>query len=201
MTTFHEKLKQLDHSYLWHPFTQMQEWMAEEPCIISRGDGHCLIDVQGKKYLDAVSSLWCNVHGHGKKEIDEAIRAQLERIAHSTFLGLSHIPGIELAEKLIGIAPKGLKRVFYSDSGATAVEIALKMAVQYWQLLGESKRTLIASLEESYHGDTVGSMSMGYSETFHRFHKNLLFPVLRMTPPHVFRYYERMSAAAALNAA
>jgi len=201
MTTFHDKLKQLDHSYLWHPFTQMQEWMAEEPCIISRGDGHFLIDVQGKKYLDGVSSLWCNVHGHGKKEIDEAICAQLERIAHSTFLGLSHVPGIQLAEKLIGIAPNGLQRVFYSDNGATAVEIALKMAVQYWQLKGEDKRTLIASLAESYHGDTVGSMSMGYSETFHRFHKSLLFPVLRITPPHVFRYYQRMSEEDAVDAA
>jgi len=201
MTTFHDKLKQLDHSYLWHPFTQMQEWMAEEPCIISRGDGHFLIDVQGKKYLDGVSSLWCNVHGHGKKEIDEAICAQLERIAHSTFLGLSHVPGIQLAEKLIGIAPNGLQRVFYSDNGATAVEIALKMAVQYWQLEGEDKRTLIASLAESYHGDTVGSMSMGYSETFHRFHKSLLFPVLRITPPHVFRYYQRMSEEDAVDAA
>ncbi|MGH7795150.1 MAG: adenosylmethionine--8-amino-7-oxononanoate transaminase [Candidatus Binatia bacterium] len=201
MTTYHDKLKQLDHDYLWHPFTQMQEWMAEEPCIISRGDGHFLIDVQGKKYLDGVSSLWCNVHGHRKKEIDEAIRAQLERIAHSTFLGLSHLPGIQLAEKLIAIAPEGLRRAFYSDSGATAVEIALKMAVQYWQLKGDHKRTLIASLAESYHGDTVGSMSMGYSETFHRFHKSLLFPVLRITPPHVFRYYQRMSEAAALDAA
>jgi len=201
MTTFHDKLKQLDHSYLWHPFTQMQEWMAEEPCIISRGDGHFLIDVRGKKYLDGVSSLWCNVHGHGKKEIDEAICAQLERIAHSTFLGLSHVPGIQLAEKLIGIAPNGLQRVFYSDNGATAVEIALKMAVQYWQLKGEDKRTLIASLAESYHGDTVGSMSMGYSETFHRFHKSLLFPVLRITPPHVFRYYQRMSEEDAVDAA
>ena len=201
MTTFHDKLKQLDHSYLWHPFTQMQEWMAEEPCIISRGDGHFLIDVQGKKYLDGVSSLWCNVHGHGQKEIDEAIRTQLERIAHSTLLGLSHVPGIQLAEKLIGIAPKGLQRVFYSDNGATAVEIALKMAVQYWQLKGEEKRTLVASLAESYHGDTVGSMSMGYSETFHRFHKSLLFPVLRLTPPHVFRYYQRMSEENAVDAA
>ena len=201
MTTFHDKLKQLDHSYLWHPFTQMQEWMAEEPCIISRGDGHFLIDVQGKKYLDGVSSLWCNVHGHGKKEIDEAICAQLERIAHSTFLGLSHVPGIQLAEKLIGIAPNGLQRVFYSDNGATAVEIALKMAVQYWQLKGQPQRTQIATLAESYHGDTVGSMSMGYSETFHRFHKSLLFPVLRITPPHVFRYYQRMSEEDAVDAA
>ena len=130
MTTDHDKLKQLDHSYLWHPFTQMQEWMGEEPCIISRADGNFLIDVQGRKYLDGVSSLWCNVHGHRKKELDDALRAQLERIAHSTFLGLSHVPGIQLAEKLIGIAPKGLRRVFYSDSGATAVEIAMKTAVQ-----------------------------------------------------------------------
>jgi adenosylmethionine-8-amino-7-oxononanoate aminotransferase len=197
----YEALKQLDRKYLWHPFTQMQEWMTEEPCIISQGAGHYLIDVNGKKYLDGVSSLWCNVHGHRKKEIDDAVKAQLDRIAHSTFLGLTHVPGIQLAEKLIEIAPRGLQRVFYSDSGATAVEIALKMAVQYWHLKGETKRTLIASLAESYHGDTVGSMSMGYSETFHRFHKSLVFPVLRMTPPHVFRYYQCVSAAAALNAA
>ena len=201
MTTDHEKLKYLDHSYIWHPFTQMQEWLGEDPVIISRGDGHYLIDDHGRKYLDGVSSLWCNVHGHRKKEIDDAIKDQLDRIAHSTFLGLSHAPGIQLAQKLIEIAPKGLQRVFYSDSGATAVEIALKMAVQYWQLKGESNRTLIASLAESYHGDTVGSMSMGYSETFHRFHKSLLFPVLRITPPHVFRYYQRMSDEAALDAA
>ena len=148
-----------------------------------------------------MSSLWCNVHGHRKKEIDDAIKDQLDRIGHSTFLGLSHAPGIQLAEKLIGIAPPGLKRVFYSDSGATAVEIALKMAVQYWQLKGATERTLIASLAESYHGDTVGSMSMGYSETFHRYYKSLLFPVLRLTPPHVFRYYQRMSDGDALEAA
>ncbi|MEA2658761.1 MAG: adenosylmethionine---8-amino-7-oxononanoate aminotransferase [Candidatus Binatota bacterium] len=201
MTTYHDELKQLDHAYLWHPFTQMQEWMGEEPCIISRGDGNYLIDVHGRKYLDGVSSLWCNVHGHCKKELDDAIREQLEKIAHSTLLGLSHVSGIQLAQKLVEIAPKGLKRVFYSDNGATAVEIALKMAVQYWQLKGESKRTQIASLAESYHGDTVGSMSLGYSETFHRFHKSLLFPVLRITPPHVFRYYQRLNETAALDAA
>lgn len=201
MTTYHDKQKRLDHSYIWHPFTQMQEWFGEDPVIVSRGDGHYLIDDHGRKYLDGVSSLWCNVHGHRKKEIDDAIKDQLDRIAHSTFLGLSHAPGIQLAQKLIEIAPKGLQRVFYSDSGATAVEIALKMAVQYWQLKGEQKRTLIASLAESYHGDTVGSMSMGYSETFHRFHKSLLFPVLRIMPPHVFRHYQGMSEADALDAA
>ena len=201
MATYHDKLKQIDHSHLWHPFTQMQEWMAEDPVIISRADGNYLVDDTGRKYLDGVSSLWCNVHGHRKKELDEAIKQQIDRFSHSTFLGLSHVPGIQLAQKLIDIAPKGLKRVFYSDSGATAVEIGLKMAVQYWQLKGESKRTQIASLAESYHGDTVGSMSVGYSETFHRFHKSLLFPVIRITPPHVFRYYQGMSEAESLDAA
>ena len=185
--TNYEELKGLDHKYLWHPFTQMKEWMGEEPCIIDRGEGHYLVDVQGRKYLDGISSLWCNVHGHRKKELDEAVKAQLDRSPIPRFLAESP-PGIQLAQKLIEIAPRGLQRVFYSDSGATAVEIALKMAVQYWQLKGQTKRTRVASLVESYHGDTVGSMSMGYSEIFHRFHKSLLFPVLRLTPPHVFRY-------------
>ena len=175
--------------------------MAEDPCIIRQGDGHYLVDVHGRKYLDGVSSLWCNVHGHRKKELDDAIKAQTDRIAHSTFLGLSHPPGIQLAQKVIEIAPQGLQRVFYSDSGATAVEIALKMAVQYWHLKGETKRTHVASLAESYHGDTVGAMSLGYSETFHRFHKSLLFPVLRLTPPHVFRYLKRSSEEEALKSA
>lgn len=197
----YEELKRLDHTYLWHPFTQMQEWMGEDPCIIREGDGHYLIDIHGRKYLDGVSSLWCNVHGHRKQELDDAVRSQLNRIAHSTFLGLSHVPGIELAQQLIEIAPNGLRRVFYSDSGATAVEIALKMAVQYWQLKGQPQRTQIATLAESYHGDTVGSMSLGYSETFHRFHKSLLFPTLRLTPPHVFRYYKGLSEEEAANAA
>ena len=201
MTLSYDELKRLDHTYIWHPFTQMQEWMSEEPCIISHADGHYLVDVHGRRYLDGVSSLWCNVHGHRRNELDKAIKAQLDQVAHSTFLGLSHVPGIQLAQKLIEIAPKSLQRVFYSDNGATAVEIALKMAIQYWQLKGETKRTQVATLLESYHGDTVGSMSMGYSETFHRFHKSLLFPVLRLTPPHVFRYYKGMREQEALNQA
>ena len=201
MTAKYEELKRLDQTYLWHPFTQMQEWAESDPCIIEKGEGHYLVDIQGRRYLDGVSSLWCNVHGHQKEELDEAIKNQLGKIAHSTFLGLSHVPGIELGQKLIEIAPEGLKRVFYSDDGATAVEAALKMAVQYWQLKGEEQRTKIVSLAESYHGDTVGSMSVGYSETFHRFHRSLLFPVLRLNPPHVFRYFKRMSDADALKRA
>lgn len=194
-----EELKRLDHTYLWHPFTQMQEWMSGEPCIIDRGEGHYLIDVQGKRYLDGVSSLWCNLFGHRREELDRALREQLNRIAHSTFLGLSHAPGIELAEKLVAIAPSGLQRVFYSDSGATAVEIALKMAVQYWQLRGEEGRTKFASLVEAYHGDTVGSMSVGYSETFHRHHRSMLFPVIRIQPPHWFRRFKGMTEGEALH--
>lgn len=201
MASRYDELKRLDHTYLWHPFTQMREWMAEEPCIIEAGDGHYLVDVHGKKYLDGVSSLWCNIHGHRKEELDQAIKEQLDRIAHSTFLGLSHAPGIQLAEKLIEIAPRGLQRVFYSDDGATAVEIALKIALQYRQLKGEPKRTGFASLAEAYHGDTVGSMSVGYSETFHRFHRSMLFPALRLNPPHIFRYYKRMSEDEAVSAA
>jgi adenosylmethionine-8-amino-7-oxononanoate aminotransferase len=201
MTSKYEALKQLDHAYLWHPFTQMQEWIDEEPCIIEAGEGHYLTDVQGRKYVDGVSSLWCNLYGHRRKELDEAIRNQLDRIAHSTFLGLSHVPGIELAQRLIEIAPAGLKRVFYSDNGATAVEVALKIAFQYWQLRGEKNRTRFASLAEAYHGDTMGAMSAGYSETFHRFHLPLLFPVLRLNPPHIFRYFRRMAEQDALKKA
>src|SRR3989338_8153000 len=201
MASDYGKLKRLDHTYVWHPFTQMQEWMGEESLIIERGEGHYLIDVQGKRYLDGVSSLWCNVHGHRKKELDDALKQQIDKIAHSTFLGLSHVPGIELAAKLIEIAPEGLKRVFYSDSGATAVEVALKIALQYWQLRGETNRTRFASLVEAYHGDTIGAMSVGYSETFHRFHHPLLFPALRLPPPHVYRYFRGMSESDALKSA
>ncbi|MBI3933117.1 MAG: adenosylmethionine--8-amino-7-oxononanoate transaminase [Acidobacteria bacterium] len=190
--------KQWDHAYLWHPFTQMKEWMAEDPLIIERAEGNYLIDTAGKRYFDGVSSLWCNVHGHGRKEIVAAISEQAAKVAHSTMLGLTNIPAIELARRLIEIAPTGLRRVFYSDSGATSVEIALKMAFQYWQLRGDTARDLFVTLTEAYHGDTIGSVSLGYSETFHRWHRSLLFPCLKMNPPHFYRYYRRESAAEAL---
>jgi adenosylmethionine-8-amino-7-oxononanoate aminotransferase len=189
-----------DHAYLWHPFTQMQDWLAEEPLIITGGKGAYLIDAAGKRYLDGVSSLWCNVHGHRRPELDAALHAQVDRIAHSTLLGLASEPSIVLAKRLIEITPPNLTRVFYSDAGATAVEIALKMAFQYWQLR-DTRRTHFASLTESYHGDTLGAVSVGYSETFHHFFKPLLFPCHRLNPPHVFRRQRRMSPAAALQAA
>ena len=191
-------LKTWDHRHLWHPFTQMRQWMAEDPVIIVRGEGNYLIDLGGRRYLDGVSSLWCNVHGHGRPEINSAIALQLGAIAHSSLLGLANVPSIVLAEKLIEIAPRGLTRVFYSDSGATAVEIALKMAFQYWQLRGELRKTKFASLVEAYHGDTLGAVSVGYSELFHRFYRPLLFDCVRLPPPHLFRLQQGLSETAAL---
>lgn len=183
--------KQWDHAYSWHPFTQMREWMAEEPLFIERAEGHYLIDTQGRRYFDGSSSLWCNVHGHGRREIVEAIAGQAGKVAHSTMLGLSNLPATELARRLIDIAPKGLQRVFYSDSGATAVEAALKMAFAYWQLRGEPGRDLFVSLNEGYHGDTIGALSVGYLELFDRPYRQLLFPCVKLNPPHFYRYYRR----------
>ncbi|MGH7382054.1 MAG: aminotransferase class III-fold pyridoxal phosphate-dependent enzyme, partial [Candidatus Methylomirabilales bacterium] len=176
-----------DHRYLWHPFTQMQEWFAEEPLIIDRGEGNSLIDIDGNRYLDGVSSLWCNVHGHNRREIDEAIIAQLGRIAHSTLLGLSHPPAILLAERLVEIAPPGLTKVFYSDNGATAVEIALKMAFQYWQQKGADRfrgKTTFLYFSGAYHGDTLGAVSVGGIDLFHHLYKPLLFEALPLPAPY-----------------
>src|SRR5580700_1379031 len=138
----YESFKSDDHRFLWHPFTQMRTWMSEDPLIIERGEGNYLIDVEGRRYLDGVSSLWCNVHGHSKAELDRALNQQIDRIAHSTMLGLTNVPAIELARALIEIAPAGLSRVFYSDSGAEAVEVAGRIAAQYWQLTGHGRRKL-----------------------------------------------------------
>jgi len=194
-------LEEADYRYLWHPFTQMKVWLNQEPLIIERGEGNYLIDVDGRRYLDGVSSLWCNLHGHRKAELDQALKDQIDRIAHSTMLGMSNVAAIELARELVNLAPEGLSRVFYSDSGAEAVEVAARMAIQYWQLVGEPNRTQFLTLTESYHGDTVGSVSLGFSEHFHRHLRSMLYPVLKIDPPHVFRFYRRLSPQAALQAA
>jgi adenosylmethionine-8-amino-7-oxononanoate aminotransferase len=171
-----------DRAHLWHPFTQQQGWSEEEPLIVDRADGTDLIDVRGRRYIDGVSSLWCNVHGHGHPRIDAAVRDQLGRVAHSTMLGLSHRPGIELAQRLVELAPPGLTRVFYSDSGSTATEIALKMAFQYWCQRGEQQRTKFVSLRMAYHGDTIGSVSVGGIDLFHSLYHPLLFDSLHAEP-------------------
>ena len=201
MTPSYEDLKAWDHTYLWHPFTQMQEWLAEDPVIIAQGQGNYLIDIHGNRYLDGVSSLWCNVHGHARPDLNAAIARQSEQIAHSTMLGLANVPSILLAKELIRVAPAGLTRVFYSDAGATAVEIALKIAYQYWQLQGVSQKQKFASLVEAYHGDTLAAMSVGYSEVFHHYYQPILSSTFRLTPPHVFRFDQGMPESDATAAA
>jgi adenosylmethionine-8-amino-7-oxononanoate aminotransferase len=182
-----EKAERLDHDHLWHPFTQQRDWVAEEPLMIEAAEGTELIDSEGRRYLDGVSSLWCNVHGHRHPEIDRAVREQLERVAHSTMLGLSHPGAAELAARLVEIAPPGLSRVFYSDSGSTAVEVALKMAFQYWQHRGGQhvRKTSFICLRDAYHGDTIGSVSVGGMPLFHRTFEPLLFEAHRAKPGDV----------------
>jgi adenosylmethionine-8-amino-7-oxononanoate aminotransferase len=170
-----------DRAYLWHPFTQQRGWTREHPIIVERGEGTDLIDVDGNRYIDGVSSLWCNVHGHAHPRIDAAVRDQLSKVAHSTMLGLSHRPAIELAERLVRLTPPGLTRVFYSDSGSTATEIALKMAFQYWRQRGQDRRRFV-SLRMAYHGDTIGSVSVGGIDLFHSLYEPLLFDTLRAEP-------------------
>jgi adenosylmethionine---8-amino-7-oxononanoate aminotransferase len=173
-----------DRSYLWHPFTQQQGWHDEDAPIIERGDRACLWDTNGRRYIDGISSLWCTIHGHRHPAIDIAIRDQMDRVAHSTMLGLSHEPAIELAKRLIAIAPPGLRRVFYSDSGSTATEIALKMAFQFWQQRGgaDARRTKFITLRNAYHGDTIGSVSVGGIDLFHATYGPLLFHSLSAEP-------------------
>jgi adenosylmethionine-8-amino-7-oxononanoate aminotransferase len=180
----HATLAAEDRAHLWHPFTQQRGWEGEEPLIVERADGTDLIDTNGRRYIDGVSSLWCNVHGHRHPRIDRAVRAQLDRMAHSTMLGLSHPLAIRLARRLVDIAPSGLTRVFYSDSGSTATEIALKMAFQYWHGRGgdDARRTRFVSLRDAYHGDTVGAVSVGGIDLFHSIYRPLLFDSLKAEP-------------------
>jgi adenosylmethionine---8-amino-7-oxononanoate aminotransferase len=187
MTT--DELRQLDNAHVWHPFTPMREHCREETPVICDADGFYLIDTDGRRYLDGVSSLWCNVHGHRVPEIDRAIRAQLDRVAHSTLLGLSHEPSIRLAAELVKRAPAGLNRVFYSDNGSTAVEAALKIVFQYHQQRADrpGRRDLFVCLADAYHGDTIGSVSVGGIGLFHGIYGNLLFRTLKVPTPVAYR--------------
>jgi adenosylmethionine-8-amino-7-oxononanoate aminotransferase len=179
------RLAELDHAHVWHPFTQMEGWLEEEPLVIEAADGFELIDTEGRRYLDGVSSLWVSVHGHRVPEIDAAIRGQLDRVAHSTLLGLGGVPSIELAARLVALAPPGIEKVFFSEAGASAVEVALKMAFGYWRHRGvETKRTFVC-LDEAYHGDTLGAVSVGGTDMFHEAYRPLLFDTFRVPSPSV----------------
>ncbi|WP_447971592.1 adenosylmethionine--8-amino-7-oxononanoate transaminase [Nitrospira sp. M1] len=187
--TTQKPLATLDHQFLWHPFTQMKEWVEEAPMIIERGKGSYLFDTQGRRYLDGTSSIWVNIHGHRHPKIDKAIRRQLKRVAHSTMLGLSNPPAILLAKKLIDLAPPGLARVFYSDDGSTAVEVALKMAIQYWAQVkpAQPQRQTFIHLSQAYHGDTLGGMSVSGLELFHKPFHDVLFQSHEIPYPHCYR--------------
>ncbi len=176
-----KQLKDWDRELIWHPFTQMREYQNAEPLIIQSAEDCYLIDVDGKRYIDGISSLWVNVHGHRQSIIDKAIRDQLDEVAHSTLLGFANVPSILLAKKLLDLAPQNLKKIFYSDSGSTAVEIALKMAFQYWQHKGQKQKQLFITLENAYHGDTIGSVSVGGMELFHELFRPLLFKTLALS--------------------
>ena len=182
-------LQSLDLAHVWHPFTQHDEWEADgPPLIVEAAEGCELIDVNGRRYLDGVASLWTNVHGHRHPTIDAAVRAQLDRVAHSTLLGLGGTPSTVLAARLARLLADrlpgaGLTRMFYSDSGSSAVEVALKIAFQYQQQLGQTERTRFAALSESYHGDTLGSVSVGGIELFHSIYRPLIFDTVRIPAP------------------
>jgi len=181
-----KRLAALDQAHVWHPFTPMQGWMEDDPLIIERGEGCELIDTDGNRYLDGVSSLWVNVHGHGHPALDAAIAEQLGRLAHSTFLGLSHPPAIELAARLVALAPGRLERVFFSENGAASVEVALKMAYSYWRHKGQERPTFVR-LENAYHGDTIGAVSIGGIDRFHETYRPLLFATASIPSPYCYR--------------
>jgi len=180
------RLAALDQAHVWHPFTAMQGWLEDDPLIIERAEGCELIDTDGRRYLDGVSSLWVNVHGHSHPAIDAAIVDQLGRLAHSTFLGLTHPPAIELAARLVALAPGRLERVFFSENGAAAVEVALKMAYSYWRNRGEDRPTFVR-LQNAYHGDTIGAVSIGGIDRFHETYRPLLFATASIPSPYCYR--------------
>jgi len=179
-------LSKKDKRFIWHPFTEMASWLEAEPLIIESGNKAVLTDIEGKEYIDAVSSLWTNVHGHHNEKIDNAIKEQLDKIAHSTLLGLGNVPSIEFAQALSYHLPGSLERVFYSDSGATSVEIAVKLAFAHWHFLGKKEKTTFLRFQGAYHGDTIGSVSVGGIEAFHQLFNPLLFdaPIV----PYPFLY-------------
>jgi adenosylmethionine-8-amino-7-oxononanoate aminotransferase len=183
-------VRQWDAAHVWHPFTQMQEYLASEPLVVVSADGNYLIDDRGRRLFDGTSALWCNLFGHRVPEIDAAITEQLGRFAHTTLLGTTHPAVAELARRLVDIAPKGLNHVFFSDSGATAVEAALKIAFQYRRLTqgkAAAQQAVYLSLDNAYHGDTLGAAAVGGVELFHDIFKPILLPALKTPSPYCYR--------------
>jgi lysine--8-amino-7-oxononanoate aminotransferase len=186
--TFYAQLREQNRRFLWNPFTQMKDYLADGPVVIERGEGVRLVDVDGVEYYDGNSSLWVNVHGHNRPELNDAIASQLERVSHSTLLGMANVPALELAERLVELTPPRLGKAFFSDSGATAVEIGLKLAFAYWRRVGRPEKNVFVAFDDGYHGDTVGAMSVGGIDLFHSEFGPLLFPCERVSFPHPYRF-------------
>jgi adenosylmethionine-8-amino-7-oxononanoate aminotransferase len=185
-----EQLEAWDDAHLWHPFTPHSVFRDDDPLLVAAGDGNHLIDADGRRLLDGVASIWCNALGHRRPEIDEAIRDQLDRIAHATMLGNSTVPAILLGKRLVDITPPEMTRVFFSDNGSTANEVALKIAYQYWKQADggkEGRRNRFLAIGSAYHGDTVGAVSVGGVDLFHERFRGLLFDVLRAPTPYCYR--------------
>jgi len=195
------RICEIDRRYVWHPFTAMQQWMDEEQIVIASAEGNCLVGDDGRRFIDGVSSLWVNVHGHNRAEINQAIIEQVHRVAHSTLLGLTNEPAAAFAEELAKACPGTLNRVFYSDSGSTAVEIALKQSFQYWALQGRPQKHRFVHLDHSYHGDTLGAVGVGGIPGFHERFGPLLRPGLRVLSPAACRLPRPASESEALETA
>jgi adenosylmethionine-8-amino-7-oxononanoate aminotransferase len=179
------KLDDADKKYVWHPYTQMKDWRKSTNKVIVRGKDFHLIDESGKKYLDGIASMWCNVWGHGKNGVVDRMTQQLQNLQHSTLFGLANAPSIELAKKILKVA-KGMDKVFYSDNGSTAIEVAMKMALQYWSNKGKHEKKNFIALEHAYHGDTIGTMSVGYIPKFFAAYKPLLFKSYKVPSPFFY---------------
>lgn len=186
MNNYQDLIKK-DIKYIWHPFTQMKDYETDEPVIIEKGKGVYLWDIKGNKYLDGISSWWVNTLGHSNPRLNKALSAQAEKIEHVLLAGFSHEPAIELAEKLVNLTPPPLTKVFYSDNGSTAVEVALKMAYQYWFQKGFPKKNKFVALKNSYHGDTLGAVSVGGIDIYHKIYKPLLFEIFQADSPYCYR--------------
>jgi adenosylmethionine-8-amino-7-oxononanoate aminotransferase len=178
-------LRDTDREFVWHPYTQMSDWKKWDNRVIVKGEGFYLVDSECKRYLDGIASMWCNVWGHGGNKVVEAMTEQLKNLQHSTLFGLASGPSAQLAEKLVGLA-KGMEKVFYTDNGSTAIEAAMKMALQYWRNKGRDAKREFISLEHGYHGDTTGAMSLGYIENFFGAYKPLLTKVHKVPSPLLY---------------
>lgn len=176
-----------DLKYIWHPCSQMKDYEELPPIVIDRGKGCYLYDVEGNSYLDCISSWWTNIFGHSNSRLNKAIENQLNEIEHVIFAHFSNKPAIELSERLTAIAPEGLKKVFFSDNGSSAVEIALKMSFQYHQQTGKTKKVRFAALTDAYHGETIGALSVGALDLYSKIYKPLLLDTVRVEGPDCYR--------------